>query len=52
MYSNVWSSIIFGAFFGFLLLSPLVGKIIQKKDKEKSKIEEIKFENQEDNKIG
>ena len=49
MYSNAWSSIMFGAFFGFLLLSPLVEKVMQKI--EKSKSEEIKFENQEDNKI-
>ncbi len=44
MYSNVWSSILFGALFCFLLLSPLVEKVIQ--NLEKSKTEEIHIENQ------
>ena len=31
VYQNVWSSVIFGAVFGYLLLSPLVEKLVKYK---------------------
>ncbi|MFC1898594.1 hypothetical protein ACFLYJ_03375 [Candidatus Cloacimonadota bacterium] len=40
MTSNVWSSVIMGAVFGYLLLSPIVDKLLQKK------VEELKSDQQ------